>query len=405
MSTSLPNKPSSPLETRRKLPQHPKMRLSYILNPYPPTQPAVIQPVEPEPVPLREQPVSGCPSSQYLSDFGDMVTSPLIPDLSSDFIGSSLLPNATAPSPDSSGHELPVLLPSRDLLSTSSSIPDLSTNLSPYSLIHPHPYHRSGSSPSENSRSLFQAPISLLPCLEPDSSSESTQYSVLYNSINGPENYHDSRSALGTNSFMNPDSTELQISHDRSSIYPPLFRPSPLQPHDPNTVPHDSLPHPEPHPTPSSLTTMCHPKMELLYILNPSTTVNEHEVTTPEFVEQNSVPSPTSRSPSPTVSDSELSSSSTSFFHRNRSPDHTRQPRLNSPPHDESTAPSPATTPPSSPPPVPHVIPDLPQMVQPPQLLPWEGPPPQGLNARNHQAYQRAGVHWMLAEIFGPDIG
>ncbi|GJJ06783.1 hypothetical protein Clacol_000979 [Clathrus columnatus] len=145
--------------------------------------------------------------------------------------------------------------------------------------------------------------------------------------------------------------------------------------------------------------------MALSYILNPSPTDNENEETKPEPDDTKRVPLPTSRSLSPSLSDFEVNSPSTFDFNFNASPVHSPYPRSDTPSHDESQLPSPATTPPSSPPPVPHAIPDLPQMVQPPQQLPWEGAPPPGLNAATHRAYQRAGVHWMLAEIFGPDIG
>ncbi|GJJ12751.1 hypothetical protein Clacol_006996 [Clathrus columnatus] len=70
-------------------------------------------------------------------------------------------------------------------------------------------------------------------------------------------------------------------------------------------------------------------------------------------------------------------------------------------PEDEIILASPITTPPSSPPL--SADRDTFDIVEPPQMLSWEGPPPPGLTERNHAGYQRAGVHWMLAQIFGSE--
>ncbi|GJJ10207.1 hypothetical protein Clacol_004433 [Clathrus columnatus] len=241
-----------------------------------------------------------------------------------------------------------------------------------------------------------------------DLSFDSLRYSLSYNSNNTARNYHDSRNALGTPSPMNRSATELSSLPDRSAIHPSSLHFHP-QSCNLNILPENSLLHPESQSadgTPSSSMIIGqplpqHPKMMLSYILNPSSPVSEKA----ETPEPNPVLAHTSRSPSPTLSGSEVSSPSTSLFNINGSPVLTRHPGLDSPPHDGSQLSSPTTTPPSSPPPIPQPVPDLPQMVQPPQLLPWEGPPPPGLNPANHQAYQQGGVHWMLAQIFGADIG
>ncbi|GJJ06779.1 hypothetical protein Clacol_000975 [Clathrus columnatus] len=364
MSSSLFTKPSPPVTTSRQLPQHPKMRLSYILNPAPQTQTTVVESVVPEEVPLPEQPVSDVdvPSSPY----------------SSDLIRSTLLYDPTLHSLSGGDHELSFTT---------------------------QPPSRSGSSSLLASEDLVPLPDSLAPDLASDLTTN-----LLFNPNRSPEIYHDSRKVLGTPSTMNRDGNELMFTPDRSAICHSSLHISPLQHRDLNALLNNSLPPSKSqniNVPPSSSAAISqplpqHPKMALSYILNPSPTVNE---TKPNLDDPKPVPPRMSRSPSPSLSESEVSSPVTSDFNFHGSPVLSQYPRSGTPPPNESQLSSPATTPPSSPRPIPHTIPDLPQMVQPPQHLPWEGAPPPGMNPRDHRAYQRAGVHWMLAEIFGPDIG
>ncbi|GJJ09182.1 hypothetical protein Clacol_003404 [Clathrus columnatus] len=333
MPASLFTKPSSPLLTRRQVPQHSKMRLSYILNSSPPPQTTVVQPVVSGPVSLLKEPVSDFPSSPCSSGFGDAITTLFISNLESDLIvGSSALYNPPPPSRTSSPHELP------------------------------HESHRSCYPSLLASEDLIPPPNSFVPAL----SSDSLRHSLLYN----PNNYQNS---LGVFSPMNGGATP--ILRDCSVIHPALHVLPPLQPSDLNILPNNSLPHPESRstgatPFSSTITHRAIPQHPTTVFPNQPSSLNEQEETVPGLVELNPIPTSTSRSPSPTLSDSPVSSPSTSLFHFNGSPNHTPHPLLDSPCHNESQLPSPATTPPSSPPPVPHPSPDLPQMVQPAQLLP-----------------------------------
>ncbi|GJJ06773.1 hypothetical protein Clacol_000969 [Clathrus columnatus] len=378
MSSSLFTKPSPPVTTSRQLPQHPKMCLSYILNPAPQTQTTVAKSVVPEQALLPEDSISEFPSSPCLSDVGIVVTPLCVPDLSADLVGSFLSHNPTPPSPTTSDQQLAGK-------SQSCSY-----------------------SPSVFGPGDIKSPSSFL---VPDPSFDLLHDSLSSDPYNPPK-YHDCGSALDTPSSMNRGGIGLPNLAVGSAI---LDSSCPLSPHlrDLNTLPDSSPMHQEFHSTnekPSSSTVISqpllqHPKMALSYILNPNPMVDKYEETKLEPADPKPVPPRMSRSPSPSLSESEVSSPVTSDFNFHGSPVLSQYPRSDTPPPNESQLSSPATTPPSSPRPIPHTIPDLPQMVQPPQHLPWEGAPPPGMNPRDHRAYQRAGVHWMLAEIFSPDIG
>ncbi|GJJ06688.1 hypothetical protein Clacol_000883 [Clathrus columnatus] len=357
MPSSFLPKLSSHVATSRQLPQHPKMRLSYILNPSPPTQSTVV----PAPVPLPAEALLDSPSSHDSS-------------------------NQHVPSekPSSSRSSSSLLSQAEDLMPTFRPDFSESENLLPYCLSsHLPPRHHVSTSP--------EVPSIASSVSEP--SSNSLPSPVSCNSIPGHYNYHESSNAFPKSSVMNQAWDESTSLGDPRPICPLSRCSSPLLKIPPNT-PVVSPQSCKTNVPPSSPTVIRqpvpqHPKMRLSYILNPpSPTTIRPELADPPYAD--------SRSPSPTRSEYCLSSLSDSPVKRStvitlQTPD------------DGSPLASPVTTWRSSLLPISTIVPDLPLiMVEPPQLLPWEGPPSQGLNSRNHRAYPRAGVHWML--IFGSDI-
>ncbi|GJJ10109.1 hypothetical protein Clacol_004335 [Clathrus columnatus] len=358
MQASLFTSPSSPPVKGRQLPQHPKMRLSYILNPSPPTsQTTVHRPVIPAPVPI---PAEAASESAALHDSSQAETS------SRSRLGS------------------PSLLDAEDSISTP-LIPEFLTDSLP-NLLHYTPLALHGSTTPE-----IPPIVTSIPGL----SDRAVPSSISSNSNHQLDHDHDASNSFSTGPLMNQEGTELTSLGNRHPIHLPPLRSPFVSPHALNFPANSHISNPQSHVvdvTSSSLTAILqpipqHPKMTLSYILNPSSP------TGPKLVIPNSVHATNSRYPSPAQSESESCSSITSDFHSETRP------------HDQSPPTSPATTPPSSPQPIHPPMPDLPNMVEPPQLLPWEGPPPPGLDARNHQVYQQAGVHWMLVQIFGSDLG
>ncbi|GJJ16057.1 hypothetical protein Clacol_010336 [Clathrus columnatus] len=320
MPSSLFTKPSVHVATTRQLPQHPKMRLSYILNPSTPTtQTNDVHPGVPESSPPSAEAASGSPSfHDYEFQSHRPGSSRSCSPASEELIAPSFI------SPD----VLPFSLSSPATHHGSTS-PDIPSNASPVTV--PQPPHRS------------------LPSL------------ISSNSNAHLSQHHDSSHAFATGSAMNKGWNESpSLGHGRPIR--PLPRCSPPAPTRCLNLATDGVViKPQSHSTnspPSSPTIIHeppqHPKMRLSYILNPPSPTT----TRPKLADS---PHAESRSPSPTISEYCLSSLSDSPVHRLT---------VLPPPDDESLA-SPVTTPPSSPPPVPTIVPDLPLiMVEPPQLLP-----------------------------------
>ncbi|GJJ10118.1 hypothetical protein Clacol_004344 [Clathrus columnatus] len=332
MQTSLFTKSSSPLATGRQLPQHPKMCLSYILNPSQTGQTVttvgqLVVPV-PAPVHLPKEAVAGSASSHISR----------VPEL---LLEGQLSSRACSPS---------------------LSIPDISVGLLPYP---PSPIPHSSTSPE-------------IPSIASSVSSNSDQPNIDHGSSNG----------FITCPTMNGRWRESTNLGDHQPIRPPPLSSSAIPPRAFNSSPNSPVANLQSHEidiTPTPLTVIHQPIPQHPYVLNPSSPVGGGEETRPNLVvARKPVEIPSSRSPSPT-----LSAFTSDTQHS---------------PHDQSPILSPATTPPSSPPPIPPPMADLPNMMEPLQLLPWEGPPPPGLDPRNYREYQRAGVHWMLGQIFGTDI-
>ncbi|GJJ10688.1 hypothetical protein Clacol_004915 [Clathrus columnatus] len=358
MPTPLFTKPSLPVATNRQLPQHPKMRLSYILNPSTPTrQNIIVQPIVSASVPIPEEAASASPSFQDAEEHG--------------------LPLG---SPSSSRSRSPSLSEWQNIIPT--PIPDIAA-LSPHPLPDTSATLNQGSASPEIHSITPVAPELL------SSSVSSNSHQELRD--------HDLGDAFATRSVMNQPWDELSLRVCRQ-ISPIPLRCTVVPTSVLNIPPISPVFNPQSHSinvTPSSETLIRqpipqHPKMRLSYILNPSSPTTPR----PELAEP---PHAESRSPSSTISEYGLSSLIDSPVD-NRSTVLTTLHTL----HDESPLASPVTTPSSSPPPIAPTVPDLPTtLVEPPQVLPWEGTPPPGLNPQNHRVYQRGGVHWM----FGPDIG